>query len=102
MTPNRVLWSDPRISPSVYEDIVAVLISRLHPDAQRVDGSGGDGGRDVLLPLPSGTEIFELKSFTGRVNPSRRLQVKRSLKRAAAHSPSAWHMVVPINPTPAE
>jgi hypothetical protein len=99
---NRVDWSDPRISPTVYEDMVAVLISRLYPQAQRVDGSGGDGGRDVLLPLPSGPEIFELKGFTGRMTNSRRSQVRRSLNRASANSPTAWHLVVPIDPTPGE
>jgi hypothetical protein len=99
---NRVDWSDPRISPAVYEDMVAVLISRLHTEAQRIDGSGGDGGRDVQLPLPSGLEIFELKSFTGRMTSARRRQVQKSLKKAARHSPRAWHLVVPINHTPTE
>jgi hypothetical protein len=102
MTQNRINWSDPRISPTVYEDMVAVLISRLHPEAQRIDGSGGDGGRDVQLPLPTGLEIFELKSFTGRMAATRRRQVEKSLKKAAEHKPKAWHLVVPINPCPSE
>ena len=102
MPQNRVHWSDPRISPGVYEGMAAVLISRLHPEAQRIDGSGGDGGRDVQLPLPSGLEIFELKSFTGRMTAARRRQVEKSLKKAAKHSPRAWHLVVPINHSPAE
>lgn len=102
MTQNRINWSDPRISPAVYEDMVAVLISRLHTEAQRIDGSGGDGGRDVQLPLSSGLEIFELKSFTGRMTLTRRRQVESSLKNAAKHSPSAWHLVVPINHNPTE
>ena len=102
MAQNRLDWSDPRISTAVYEDMVAVLISRLHPEAQRIDGSGGDGGRDVQLPLPSGLEIFELKSFTGRMTSTRRRQAKRSLKKAAEHSPVAWHLVVPIDLNPNE
>jgi hypothetical protein len=65
---NRIDWSDPRLSSGVYEDMVAVLLSRLHPKAQRIDGSGGDGGRDVQIPLATGLEIFELKSFTGRLS----------------------------------
>jgi hypothetical protein len=97
MTQNRIDWSDPRIGPAIYEDMVAVLISRLHTNAQRIDGSGGDGGRDVQLRLPSGLEIFELKSFTGRMTKTRRRQVARSLAKAATHSPSAWHLVVPVN-----
>ena len=102
MPQNRVDWSDPRIGPGVYEDMVSVLISRLYTGTQRIDGSGGDGGRDVQLPLPSGLEIFELKSFTGRMTPTRRRQVEKSLAKAAKHSPSAWHLVVPINHNPAE
>lgn len=94
---NRVDWTDERLGSSVYEDMVAVLLSRLHPEAQRIDGSGGDGGRDVQLPLPTGLEIFELKSFTGRVGKSQRAQIQRSLKRAAAHNPVVWYLVVPID-----
>lgn len=96
---NRIDWDDPRLNSTVYEDMVSVLISRLYPRVQRIDGSGGDEGRDVLMELPTGLEIFELKSFTRRLTNSRRQQIKRSLKRAAAHNPKAWHLVVPINPT---
>jgi hypothetical protein len=101
---NRIDWSDLRLGSGVYENMVSVLISRLHPEAQRIDGSGGDGGRDVQLPLPSGLEIFELKSFTGRLSRerNRRRQVEKSLKRAANHNPVAWYLVVPINHTDAE
>ncbi len=96
----RVRWSD--LDPSTYEDAVAVLISRLHPHVQRIDGSGGDGGRDVWVPVGGGFEIYELKSFTGRLTDARRAQVKRSLERATANSPVAWHLLVPIDPTPGE
>jgi hypothetical protein len=101
MGSSRVNWSDPAVS-GVFEQMIAVLISRLYPQARRLDGSGGDGGRDIVMPLASGLEIFELKSFTGRMSSSRRAQVKRSLARASQHDPAAWHLVVPIQPTPAE
>ena len=97
---NRVRWQE--VDRETYEDMVAVLISRLHPKAQRIDGSGGDGGRDVQVPLEGGLEIFQLKSQTGRMGKSQRAQVRNSLKGAALHNPVAWHLVVPINPTPAE
>ena len=88
-----------------YEDLVSVLISRLHPDAQRIDGKGGDGGRDVQIVNGQDGSIadaFELKSFTGRMTTSRRRQVANSLKRAAALEPEWWTLVVPIDPTPSE
>ena len=39
-----IRWDD--FEPQGYEDMVSVLLSRLHPDAQRIDGKGGDGGRE--------------------------------------------------------
>ena len=85
--------------------MVAVLLSRLHPDAQRIDGKGGDGGRDVQIvhrQTDTITDAFELKSFTGRMTTSRRRQVALSLRRAAALKPRQWTLVVPIDPTPGE
>ena len=100
MISNRVPWQD--IDRDTYEQMTAVLISRLYPTAQRIDGSGGDGGRDVQVPLETGLEIFQLKSHTGRMTTSRRSQVRDSLRSAALHNPAAWHLVVPIDHTPKE
>ena len=99
----KIQWND--FEPQGYEDMVSVLLSRLYPDAQRIDGRGGDGGRDVQIvdgqdgPI---TNAFELKSFTGRMNTGRRRQVERSLKRAACLGPARWTLVVPIDPSPGE
>ena len=85
--------------------MVSILLSRLHPDAQRIDGKGGDGGRDVQIvhsQTDQITDAFELKSFTGRMNSIRRKQVARSLDRAAGLEPGQWTLVVPIDHTPAE
>ena len=41
----QIQWDG--FEPQGYEDMVSVLLSRLHPDAQRIDGKGGDGGRDA-------------------------------------------------------
>ena len=98
-----IRWDE--FEPQKYEDMVSVLLSRLHPDAQRIDGKGGDGGRDVqIVHGQEGrvTHAFELKSFTGRITSARRTQVARSLKRVAALGPGRWTLVVPIDPTPAE
>ena len=98
-----VPWED--LGAQKFEEMVSVLLSRLHPNSQRIDGKGGDGGRDVqIVDVGEGsiTNAFELKSFTGRLFGGRRSQVKRSLERAAALEPSRWTLIVPIDPTPAE
>lgn len=98
-----IRWDD--LEPQKYEDMVSVLISRLHPDAQRIDGRGGDGGRDVQIVNEqdnSISEAFQLKSFTGRMGPTQRKQMANSLKRAVALNPARWTLVVPIDPTPGE
>lgn len=100
MMPNRVPWWD--IGRETYEDMVSVLISWLHPKAQRIDGTGGDGGRDVQVPTDNGILVYQLKSFTGRMNGSRRRQVKASLAKAAQDELVGWCLVVPIDPTPDE
>jgi hypothetical protein len=98
--PNAVRWED--LDPAKIENMISVLISRLHTDVQRVDGSGGDGGRDVQIPLDSGLIIYEVKSFTGRLTNSRKQQIKRSLKAASSHKPKQWHLVMPLDLTPGE
>ena len=98
-----IRWDD--FWPQGYEDMVSVLLSRLHPDAQRIDGKGGDGGRHVQIVHGQDglvTDALELKSFTGRMTSGRRKQVESSLNRAAALGPARWTLVVPIEPTPAE
>ena len=66
-----------KCEPAGYENMVSVLLSRIHPNARRIDGKGGDGGRDVQIVSGQDAEIinaFELKSFTGRMTPGRRNQ----------------------------
>ena len=63
-----IRWED--VGHEKYEDMVSVLLSRLYPDARRIDGKGGDGGRDVQIADASDGSImgvFQLKGFTGRV-----------------------------------
>lgn len=100
ITPDRVQWGD--LGADTYEDMVSVLISWLYPNAQRIDGAGGDGGRDVQVPTDEGLVIYQLKSFTGRMTGSRQRQVEDSLETAKQHAPVKWHLVVPINHTPGE
>lgn len=95
-----VRWES--LDPATYERFVCTLLSLLHPKIQRIDGTGGDGGRDAQFEDSTGLVIWEMKSFTGRVGRTRRRQVERSIARAAALEPVRWHLVVPIDPTPAE
>ena len=69
-----------------------------------MDGAGGDDGADVVAPVPGGFHVFEIKSFTGRLNAGRKKQVEKSLETATAKRPSmiAWTLVLPLNPSPAE
>jgi hypothetical protein len=90
-----------RLSSEQYEDMISVLLSRIR-QTRRVDGSGGDGGRDCYFSDENGTDVYELKSFLGRMNDVRRQQVVRSLQRALKGSPRTWSLVVPIDATPKE
>ena len=40
-----IRWDE--LEPQRYEDIVSVLLSRLYPEAQRIDGKGGYSDRDT-------------------------------------------------------
>ncbi len=98
-----IKWDE--LDSETFENMVSVLLSRLHTDARRIDGKGGDGGRDVQIVDKQDIRIrlaFELKSFTGRVDRRRRKQVERSLKRAATLEPTEWALVVPIDHSPSE
>ena len=98
-----IRWED--VGHEKYEDMVSVLLSRLYLDARRIDGKGGDGGRDVQIADARDGSImgvFELKGFTGRVGRSQRRQIESSLRRAAELNPPKWTLVVPINPNPSE
>jgi hypothetical protein len=99
----RVNWK--QVPQPVYDDMVSTLLNREHPTVERIDGVGGDGGRDVQFRENGQLHIFQLKSFTGRVSaqrPKRRSQVERSLAKAATHNPASWSLVVPIDPNPDE
>ncbi len=55
------------ISEQEYEDIVSMLLNLLYPTSRRIDGGGGDGGRDVQYEDAGRLHAFQLKSFTGRL-----------------------------------
>jgi hypothetical protein len=92
-----------RLSAKKVEDLISSLLNQLHPDrAQRIDGSGGDGGRDVQIVEGHDKHLFEIKSHTGRMRSTRRRQVERSLERAKTLNPTSWTLLVPVDPNPTE
>lgn len=96
----QVKWSE--VSSGVYERMISVLISTLNPEGERIDGSGGDGGRDVQLRRPDRLDLWELKSQSARVGPAQRRQIERSLKRASTLNPDSWTLVIPVDHNPTE
>ncbi|WP_346619628.1 hypothetical protein [Blastococcus montanus] len=82
---------------------VAQLLVREACGATSVDGKGGDLAQDLRHDGPDGLTIYEVKSFTKRLNNSRQRQITKSLARAVElHAPRRWVLVIPLNPTPAE
>ncbi|MFD4611927.1 hypothetical protein ACFWOT_28410 [Streptomyces sp. NPDC058440] len=99
----EVPWEELARKPKVCESLLSLLLLRLYPHAQVVDGTGGDGGRDLFEYSKANQLInYEVKSFTGRMTNSRRNQVRQSLVSTARSQPDHWDLVVPIDPNPAE
>ncbi|MGC5322411.1 FxSxx-COOH system tetratricopeptide repeat protein [Micromonospora arida] len=100
--PIVVPWLD--YSAGQVEQLLASLLTRMMPTAQRIDGSGGDGGVDVQVPVVGGLHIYEIKRFADRLKPAQRRQIQESLLSAARSQSTmvAWTLVVPLDPTPGE
>jgi hypothetical protein len=88
------------LDPRTVENLLSMLLNHLYPTAQRINGSGGDDGRDVQLRLDGHLHVFEIKSFAAHLGTSQKAQIRRSLQRAAALSPADWTLLVPIDFTP--
>ena len=92
-----------RFGSAAIEAAIKMLLLELYPGARPIDGSGGDGGRDVRWDGPDGLAIFEIKSFNEqRLSKGQRRQIERSLAQAAAHHPVCWVLVLPTDHSPAE
>lgn len=74
------------IDPDTIERIIAVGLCRRRERARRIKPSQGDGGLDVLVPVPGGSqrqvENYQLKTFADVLYDSRERQIEKSLKRA--------------------
>jgi hypothetical protein len=95
--------------PDLIEQIVAVLLSRRHPEAVRVRASQGDGGLDVLVPstTPGYVDNYQVKRFTTSLGDSQKAQIRSSLKAArdTHNDPSnrfliqTWLLTLPMDPS---
>ncbi|MGD9962020.1 hypothetical protein [Nocardioides sp.] len=76
------------VDPDTIERIIAVGLCRRHTNARRINPSQGDGGLDVVVPVPSGSQLhvdnYQVKKFADDLNDSRKQQIKKSLTRAIA------------------
>jgi hypothetical protein len=70
-----------------FEKIISTLLSTLHPDSERIDGAGGDGGRDHQFRTNERLDLWQSKSFVGRLSASsRKRQISDSLTAAGSVS----------------
>lgn len=87
-----------------FEKIVSTLLSTLHPESERIDGAGGDGGRDHQFRTDGHLEVWQSKYYPRRLSesPTRKRHITESLIAAAAHQPDSWTLVTPMVPNPEE
>jgi hypothetical protein len=95
-------WGE--LQPLQVQALISALLVRTVPDAQPVDGAGGDDGADVVAAVAGGVHVYEIKSFAGRLASGQRRQVERSLSTARKRRMDmvAWTLVIPLDPSPAE
>ncbi len=96
----EINWAE--LDEGRYEKMIAVLLNTIHPGSERIDGRGGDRGRDVQLRSAEGVRLFQQRYVLGRVDSSRRRHIKESLAEAAKHNPLDWSLVIPIDHTEGE
>lgn len=90
------------------ETLVSVMLLREYPDGVRIRPSQGDGGIDVLVPVPGNrnlVDIYQIKRFAQNLTSSQKRQIKRSIIRIRETIESDdlkvrnWHLTMPLDPT---
>ena len=102
----RVEWA--RLSGDDVEHVVAVMLAREHPWANRIRPSKGDRGLDVVVPRPEigGVDVYQVKSFAVNLGSGEKRQIAQSFQRVVAHAAETglaivnWYLVLPLDPTP--
>ena len=102
MTP--VPWAT--LDPNLTEQVVSVLLCRVHPESVRIRASQGDGGIDVLVPVDEGqVDIYQIKYFPTALDDSRKAQIRSSLSRIRDNTSVSvrnWYLTLPLNRSQAE
>jgi hypothetical protein len=102
MTP--VPWAT--LDPNLTEQVISVLLCRVHPSAVRIRASRGDGGIDVMVPVDEGqVDIYQIKYFPTALDDSRKGQIRGSLRRItdnASVTVRNWYLTLPLNRSQAE
>jgi hypothetical protein len=102
MTP--VPWTT--LEPGLTEQLIGVLLCRVHRDALRIRVSQGDGGIDVMVPVEGDTwDIYQIKYFATPLDDSRKAQIRASLKRIIENTTVRvrnWYLTLPLNPSTPE
>lgn len=101
----RVEWS--RTAPDDVEHVVAVMLLREHPSAQRIRPSQGDGGIDVLVPSQGSPEVdvYQVKGFSSNLTSGQKSQIKRSYSRLLRTMEARdlrvrnWYLALPLDAT---
>jgi hypothetical protein len=100
------------VDPDTIERMIAVGLCRRYTNARRIKPSQGDGGLDVVVPVPSGSQMhvdnYQVKKFADNLNDSRKQQIKESLTRAIAthndtekfdYTIATWYLALPMELT---
>ena len=91
------------VAPDTLEQVVAVLVHREHPKAQRIRASRGDKGIDILDPVSQDHEdIYQVKRFANVLTSARKRHIADSLQQARSQRGGrirSWYLVLPMDRT---
>lgn len=99
----RVDWA--RYSGEDIEQVIAMMLCRRFPNATRIRPSRGDGGVDVLVPIPTGYAVWQIKKFAANLTSSQKSQIRGSIDRVLQFIEERglpvpeWHLIMPLEPT---
>lgn len=104
---SRVEWT--RLVGEDVEAVVSMLLCLEYPDAVRVRPAQGDGGIDVLVPLPDdGVAVYQVKRHAENLDTSQRAKLAASHERmrtsefAQRYDIRRWYPTMPLDPTPTD